>query len=99
MADSQQKSTETIGRLPHLLAHVGSQLPGLAAGVDTFDEVRERYAATTADLARHGLGRATVARAGVGAHHRYWSSTRDLIKELQALGWVETGVPVPSTKL
>jgi hypothetical protein len=31
--------TETIGRLPHLLTHVATQLPGLLAGADTFEDM------------------------------------------------------------
>lgn len=92
------EETETIGRFPHLLAHVGAQLPQLAIGDDTFEALRERYTATTAALAQRGLGRVTAPRSGVGRSNRYWSSVRDLIREFQALGWIESGVPVPSTK-
>jgi len=90
--------TETIARVPHLLAHIAGQLPGLAAGATTFEDVRERYAATTASLAQRGLGRVTAPRSGVGRQYRYWSSVRDVIRELQTLGFVEPGIPVPSTK-
>lgn len=90
--------TETIGRLPHLLTHVSFQLPGLAAGADTYEEIRTRYGAAMSVLDARGQGRVTAPRAGVGSAHRYWSSTRDLIKELQRLGWVEAGIPVPSSK-
>src|SRR4051812_6368464 len=90
--------TETIARVPHLLAHAGDQLRAMAAGATTFDEIRERYAATTARLAQQGLGRVTAPRAGVGRQLRYWSSARDLIRELQTLGFVESGIPLPSTK-
>ncbi len=90
--------TETIGRFPHLLAHVGAQLPGLAAGENTFEQIRERYAQTMTALATRGLARVTAPRAGVGAAHRYWTSVRDVIKELQAVGWIQAGIPGPSVK-
>lgn len=90
--------TETIGRLPHLLAHVTAQLPGLAAGEDRFEDVRARYGQTMSTLALRGLARVTAPRAGVGSNYRYWSSTRDVIKEFQTLGWIEGGLPVPSTR-
>jgi hypothetical protein len=98
MALNPSDKTETIGRLPHLLTHVAAQLPGLSAGADTFDDLRQRYGQAMSALAARGLGRITAPRAGVGSAHRYWSSTRDLIKELQILGWIEGGIPVPSTK-
>jgi hypothetical protein len=90
--------TETIGRLPHLLTHIGAQLPGLSAGGDTFEDIRQRYGRAMNALAARGQGRITAPRAGVGSAHRYWTSTRDLIKELQVLGWVESGIPLPSSK-
>jgi hypothetical protein len=90
--------TETIGRLPHLLTHVSFQLPGLAVGADTYEDIRKRYGAAMSVLDARGQGRVTAPRAGVGSAHRYWSSTRDLVKELQRLGWVEVGLPVPSSK-
>jgi hypothetical protein len=93
-----QSTTETIGRFPHLLAHVGSQLPGLAAGENTFEEIRTRYAQTMTALASRGLARVTAPRAGVGAAYRYWTSFRDFIKELQVLGWIRVGIPAPSVK-
>ena len=40
----------------------------------------------------------TAPRSGVGARYRYWSSVRDLIKELQVLGWTQSGIPAPSVK-
>jgi len=89
--------TETIGRMPHVLAHVTAQLPGLAAGEDRFEDIRLRYGQTMSALAARGLARVTAPRAGIGSSYRYWSSTRDLIKELQTLGWVKAG-PVPSTR-
>jgi hypothetical protein len=91
-------ATETIGRFPHLLAHVASQLPGLAEGENTFEQIRSRYARTMTALATRGLARVTAPRAGVGAAHRYWTSVRDLIKELQTLGWIQAGIPGPSVK-
>jgi hypothetical protein len=90
--------TETIGRFPHLLAHVVAQLPGLASGGTTFEQIRQRYARTMTALATQGLARVTAPRAGVGAAHRYWTSVRDLIKELQVLGWIHAGIPGPSVK-
>ncbi len=90
--------TETIGRFPHLLAHMGAQLPSLAAGHDTFEDIRSCYGQTMNSLAARGLARVTAPRAGVGASLRYWSSVRDLIKELQTLEWIERGIPGPSTK-
>jgi hypothetical protein len=90
--------TETIGRLPHLLAHVTAQLSGMAAGEDRFDDVRARYGQTMSALASRGLARVTAPRAGIGTNYRYWSSTRDVIKEFQTLGWVQDGLPVPSTR-
>src|SRR3954454_17885956 len=89
--------TETIGRFPHFLAHTGAQLPALAAGNNTFEDMRGVYAEVTASLAQKGLGRITAPRSGVGRRNRYWSSVRDLIREFQTLGWVESGIPVPST--
>jgi hypothetical protein len=108
MADEQQPrtapagpprapETETIGRMPHVLAHVTAQLPGLAAGEERFEDIRVRYGHTMSALAARGLARVTAPRAGIGSSHRYWSSARDLIKELQTLGWVKAG-PVPSTR-
>src|SRR5262249_2496569 len=91
-------TTETIGRFPHLLAHVGTQLPGLARSESKFEQIRQRYAQTMAALATQGLARVTAPRAGVGAAHRYWTSVRDLIKELQVLGWIQAGIPAPSVK-
>ncbi len=91
-------ATETIGRFPHLLAHVAAQLPALAAGENTFEQIRERYARTMTTRATRGLARVTVPRAGVGAAYRYWTSVRDLIKELQTLGWIQAGIPAPSVK-
>ena len=96
--DSRAAETETIGRLPHLLTHMGAQLPALADGRDSFEDIRAGYGKTLNALAARGLARVTAPRAGVGAHLRYWSSVRDLVKELQTLGWVERGIPVPSTK-
>ncbi len=90
--------TETIGRLPHLLTHVAAQLPALLAGANTFEDVRQRYGQTMSAVAARGQGRVTAPRAGVGSAYRYWTSTRDLIKELQLLGWVESGLPLPSSK-
>jgi hypothetical protein len=94
----EKPQTETIGRLPHLLTHVSSQLPGLDAGADTYEEIRKRYGATMSGLEARGQGRVTAPRAGIGIAHRYWSSVRDLIKELQRLGCIEAGIPVPSSK-
>jgi hypothetical protein len=96
--DPEIPQTDTIGRFPHLLAHVGAQLPGLAGGENTFEQIRERYAQTMTALATRGLARVTAPRAGVGAAHRYWTSVRDLIKELQVLGWIQAGIPAPSVK-
>jgi hypothetical protein len=96
--DSAPSPTETIGRFPHLLAHVAAQFPGLATGENTFEQIRERYARTMMVLATRGLARVTAPRAGVGAAHRYWTSVRDLIKELQTLGWIQAGIPGPSVK-
>jgi hypothetical protein len=97
-AKSTKTTTDTIGRVRHLLAHMAAQLPGLAAGADTFEEIRDRYAQTMTALANRGLARVTAPRSGVGARHRYWSSVTDLIKESQALGWVQSGIPAPSAK-
>jgi hypothetical protein len=97
-AEPTPSATETIGRFPHLLAHVAAQLPGLGAGENTFEQIRERYAQTMTALANKGLARVTAPRAGVGAAHRYWTSVRDLIKELQTLGWIQAGIPGPSVK-
>jgi len=94
---ASESETETIGRMPHVLAHVTAQLPGLAAGEDRFEDIRLRYGHTMSALAARGLARVTAPRAGIGSSHRYWSSARDLIKELQTLGWVKAG-PVPSTR-
>ncbi|HKH00256.1 MAG TPA: hypothetical protein VKB08_05980, partial [Bradyrhizobium sp.] len=90
--------TETIGRLPHLLTHMAVQLPGFIGGSDSFEDIRYRYSQAMNAVAAKGLGRVTAPRAGVGSALRYWSSTRDLIKEMQVLGWVESGIPLPSTK-
>jgi hypothetical protein len=90
--------TETIARVAHLLAHTGAQLPLLAAGENTFEAMRDCYTGTTAALAQKGLSRVTAPRSGVGRANRYWSSVRDLIREFQNLGWIEPGIPVPSTK-
>src|SRR5262245_39912064 len=90
--------TETIGRLPHLLPHISSQLPALAEGSDTFEAVRLRYASVQSSLSKRGLARVTTPRAGIRLADRYWSSTRDLLKELQTLGWVQAGIPVPSQR-
>src|SRR4051812_23595026 len=98
MTSASAAPTESIGRLPHLLAHVSAQLPGLAAGEDTFEDIRQRYGATMAALDQSGRGRVTAPRVGVGLAHRYWTSIKDLIKEFQALGWIEPGIPAPSTK-
>lgn len=91
-------TTESIGRFPHLLAHVAAQLPGLAVGENTFEQIRARYSQTMTALANRGLARVTAPRAGIGAAHRYWTSVRDLIKELQHLGWIQAGIPAPSVK-
>jgi hypothetical protein len=91
--------TETIGRIPHVLAHITAQLPGLAAGDDRFEDVRLRYGQTMSALAARGLARVTAPRAGVGSSHRYWSSARDLIKELQTLGCVTAGPVVLADRL
>lgn len=92
------RETETIGRFPHLLTHISSQLPALAEGDDTFEAVRLRYGSIQSSLARRGLARVTAPRAGIRVADRYWSSTRDLIKELQTLGWVDPEIPVPSRR-
>ena len=68
------------------------------AGVDTFEDIRQRYGQAMSALAMRGQGRVTAPRVGVGTAHRYWSSTRDVIKELQVLGWIEDRIPTPSTK-
>lgn len=93
-----QTATETIARVPHLLDHVAGQLPGLAAGENTFEQIRARYGRTMSALASRDLARVTAPRTGVGAAFRYWTSVRDLIKELQTLGWIQTGIPAPSVK-
>lgn len=90
--------TETIGRLPHLLAHMAAQLRALRAERDTFDEIRACYGQTMKSLAAIGQARVTASRDGIGASLRHWTSARDLIKELQTLGWVQGGIPTPSTK-
>jgi hypothetical protein len=91
----QRDERETIGRLPHLLTHIAAQLPSLADGDDSFEAIRVRYGRTQSSLAARGIARVTAPRAGIRVADRYWSSTRDLIKELQTLGWVAPG-PVPS---
>src|SRR5688500_17285111 len=90
------RETESIARVPHLLAHLAAQLPALAETGATFEEVRVRYGNVQSELGKLGLARVTTPRAGIRLADRYWSSVRDLIKELQTLGWVEAGVPVPS---
>ena len=76
------KTTDSIGRFRHLLAHVGTQLPGLAAEANTFEEIRDRYAQTMTALANRGLARVTAPRSGVGAPNRLdtrpraWSRSR-----------------------
>jgi hypothetical protein len=96
--EDRQDETESIGRLPHLLSHIATQLPGLAAGADAFEDIRQRYGQATSALAARGQGRVTVPRAGVGSAYRYWTSARDLAKEFQLLGWVDSAIPLPSTK-
>jgi len=95
---SPASETETIGRVAHLLAHVAHQLPALAASQDTFEDIRRRYGKAMKELAARGEGRVTAPRAEVGAAYSYFSSARDLIKELQTLGWIEPGIPVPASK-
>jgi hypothetical protein len=95
---SPAPETETIGRVAHLLTHVAHQLPALAASQDTFEDIRRRYGKAMKELAARGEGRVTAPRAGVGVAYSYFSSARDLIKELQTLGWVEPGIPVPGSK-
>ena len=90
--------TETIGRVAHLLTHVAHQLPALAASQDTFEDIRRHYGKAMKELAARGEGRVTAPRAEVGAAYSYFSSARDLIKELQTLGWIEPGIPAPASK-
>jgi hypothetical protein len=85
--------TETIGRVAHLLTHASHQLPALLVGQDTFEDIRTRYGRAMA-----AVGRVTAPRAGVGTPYRYWAPTRDLIKEFQTLGWIQSGIPAPASK-
>jgi hypothetical protein len=88
-----ESETETIGRVAHLLTHAAHQLPALLAGQDSFEDMRSRYGKAMSEV-----GRVTAPRAGVGTPYRYWASTRDLIKEFQTIGWIERGIPAPSSK-
>jgi hypothetical protein len=81
-----------------LLTHAAHQLPAMAAGDDTFEDIRTRYAKAMSGLAARGHGRVTAPRAGIGIAYRYWTPTRDLIKEFQTLGWIEAGIPAPASQ-
>jgi hypothetical protein len=98
LAPAAETGTESIGRVAHLLTHAAHQLPALLVGHDTFEDIRARYGKAMTEVALEGRGRVTAPRTGVGTPYRYWASTRDLIKEFQAIGWIEPGIPAPASK-
>src|SRR5947208_2982864 len=86
--------TDTIPRLPHLVAHLGDQLAGLATR-PTFEDCRQRYIAKTEQLELEGKGRRTASR--VGDRDAYWSPTQEVLDEAMRLGFVGRQ-PLPSAR-
>lgn len=86
--------TDTIPRLPHLVAHLGDQLVGLAER-PTFEDCRQRYIAVAERLEREGKGRRTASR--VGDRDAYWSPTQEVLDEAMRLGFVVRR-PLPSAR-
>jgi hypothetical protein len=87
-------TTDTIPRLPHLVAHLGDQLMGLSER-PTFEDTRQRYIATTERLEREGKGRRTANR--VGDRDAYWSPAQEVLEEAMRLGFV-VRQPLPSAR-
>ena len=86
--------TDTIPRLPNLVAHLGDQLSGLADR-PTFEDCRQRYIAKTEQLELEGKGRRTASR--VGDRDAYWSPTQEVLEEAMRLGFV-VRQPLPSAR-
>src|SRR5690349_10054421 len=87
-------NTDTIPRLPHLVAHLADQLVGLMER-PTFEDTRQRYIATTERLELEGKGRRTASR--VGDRDAYWSPTQEVLEEAMRLGFV-VRQPLPSSR-
>lgn len=86
--------TDTIPRLPHLVAHLGDQLVGMTER-PTFEDTRQRYIATTERLELEGKGRRTASR--VGDRDAYWSPTQEVLEEAMRLGFI-VRQPLPSAR-
>jgi hypothetical protein len=86
--------TDTIPRLPNLVAHLGDQLAGLTDR-PTFEDCRRRYIAKTEQLELEGKGRRTASR--VGDRDAYWSPTQEVLEEAMRLGFV-VRQPLPSAR-
>ena len=67
VGEDDKEHADTIGRVRHLLAHVAAQLPGLAAGADTFEEIRDRYAQTIDRAGQPWAGASDGAALGGGS--------------------------------
>ena len=78
--------SDTIPRIQQLVPHMRDQLMALRKS-STFEQSRLLYSQTVDRLVAQGLGRRT--RGTVGDRDRYWSPTRDVLKEGMRLGFVE----------
>jgi hypothetical protein len=80
---------DSIPRLHRLVDHAKDQLLGLDAGMNTFEDCRQRYLETQQRLVLEGRGRITVSR--ISDDERNWSPTRDCLQELMRWGALDQG--------